>query len=300
MTHQKLVIGFIGLGHMGGPMAKNLIKKGFEVIGVDLNKDNLEEHKKHGGAIASSNMELAQKCDVIITMLPAGKHVHGVCAGENGLFKHAKKNTLFIDCSSIDVATAQLLAKLAQEHHHVMVDAPVSGGTVGADAGTLTFIVGGEKEGFERAKSILEHMGKKIVHTGLNGTGVACKICNNMLLGISMVGVCEAFNLGKKLGIDPKVLFDICSTSTGQCWSLNTNCPEPNILPNAPSSHNYEPGFGVALILKDLKLSQEAAHKIGAATPLGAMATEIYELVKQHGHEGKDFSIVLPWLHDKK
>lgn len=292
-------IGFIGLGHMGGPMARNLIKHGHRVIGYDLVDSNLQQHQQAGGEIAHSLAELAKQAEIIITMLPAGQHVQSVCLGIDGLFAHAKSGTLFIDSSSIDVATSRALADAAKQQQHQMIDAPVSGGMKGAEAGTLTFMVGGEQKDFTRAKPLLECMGKNIFHAGANSTGQAAKICNNMLLGISMIGVCEAINLAEKLGLSAQTFFDIATTSSGQCWSLSQYCPAPGPVPTSPANNHYQPGFAAAMMLKDLKLSQNAAQQNNISTPLGALATELYELFNQQGFSNKDFSGIIAFLQGK-
>ena len=292
-------IGFIGLGHMGGPMAKNLVQKGNTVIGFDLIESHLNLFETAGGKIAVSMGALAEQCEIIFTMLPASAHVQKVCLGTEGLFAQAKPHTLIVDSSSIDVATARSLAEKAKEHRLSMLDAPVSGGMKGAEAATLTFIVGGDKTDFERAKPILEQMGKNIFHAGINGTGQAAKICNNMMLGISMIGISEAFNLAEKLGLDPQIFFNIASVSSAQCWSLTSYCPAPGPVPTSPANHHYHPGFTTAMMLKDLKLSQTAAQQTDTATPLGAHATELYAHFSQQGFGEKDFSGIIAFLQGK-
>lgn len=292
-------IGFIGLGHMGGPMSQNLIKKGYRVIGFDLTPTALTAHQQAGGETATSIAQLAQQSDVIFTMLPTSQHVQAVCENPDGIFANAKPHTLLIDSSSIDVATSRALAKTAIQHQLVMIDAPVSGGMAGAQAGTLTFMVGGEAQNFARAKPILEAMGKHIFHAGANGNGQAAKICNNMLLGISMIGTCETFNLAESLGLDARTFFEICSVSSGQCWSLTQYCPAPGPVPTSPANRNYEPGFTAAMMLKDLKLSQNEALQHNIDTPLGALATALYALFNENGHAQKDFSGIIRFLHAK-
>jgi 3-hydroxyisobutyrate dehydrogenase len=229
-------------------------------------------------------------------MLPAGAHVRSVYLGDDGLIATAAKGTLMIDCSTIDVATAREVIAAATAAGHAMIDAPVSGGVGGAEAGTLTFMVGGADEAFERAKAILEAMGKNIVHAGGAGNGQAAKICNNMLLGISMIGTCEAFALAEKLGLDHQKLFDISSKASGQNWSLTTYCPVPGPVPTSPANRDYQPGFAVSMMLKDLRLAQEAAAKAGASTPLGAEAAALYALYENAGHGGADFSGIIRML----
>jgi len=280
-------IAFIGLGNMGGPMAANLVKAGHKVIGFDLSEASRNQTKADGAAIAGSAAEAAKGAEVVITMLPAGKHVLAVWTEILGAMT---KGALIIDCSTIDVESAKQAHALAAKHGMASVDAPVSGGTGGAKGATLTFMCGGEPQAFAAAKSVLEAMGKKIVHCGGAGAGQAAKICNNMILGISMIAVSEAFALGEKLGLSHQALFDVASTSSGQCWSLTTYCPVPGPVPTSPANNDYKPGFATALMLKDLRLSQEASSAAGAATPLGKHAEQIYEAFEQAGHGGVDFS----------
>jgi len=280
-------IAFIGLGNMGGPMAANLVKAGHKVVGFDLSEASRNQTKADGAAIAGSAAEAAKGAEVVITMLPAGKHVLAVWTEILGAMT---KGALIIDCSTIDVESAKQAHALAAKHGMASVDAPVSGGTGGAKGATLTFMCGGEPQAFAAAKSVLEAMGKKIVHCGGAGAGQAAKICNNMILGISMIAVSEAFALGEKLGLSHQALFDVASTSSGQCWSLTTYCPVPGPVPTSPANNDYKPGFATALMLKDLRLSQEASSAAGAATPLGKHAEQIYEAFEQAGHGGVDFS----------
>jgi 3-hydroxyisobutyrate dehydrogenase len=235
--------------------------------------------------------------DIIITMLPAGKHVLDAYSGSMNLLGIAKKGALFIDCSTIDIASARTASAAAEKVGMLSVDAPVSGGVGGAAGATLTFMVGGADEAFAKAKPVLEQMGKKIVHCGSAGTGQAAKICNNMILGISMIGVGEAFVLAKKLGLSEQALFDVASTSSGSCWSLNTYCPVPGPVPTSPANRDYAPGFAVDLMLKDLRLSQEASRASGAATPMGAAAAQLFELFAAQGHGGLDFSAIVTFLN---
>jgi len=280
-------IAFIGLGNMGGPMAANLVKAGHKVVGFDLSEASRNQTKADGAAIAGSAAEAAKGAEVVITMLPAGKHVLAVWTEILGAMT---KGALIIDCSTIDVESAKQAHALAAKHGMASVDAPVSGGTGGAKGATLTFMCGGEPKAFAAAKSVLEAMGKRIVHCGGAGAGQAAKICNNMILGISMIAVSEAFALGEKLGLSHQALFDVASTSSGQCWSLTTYCPVPGPVPTSPANNDYKPGFATALMLKDLRLSQEASSAAGAATPLGKHAEQIYEAFEQAGHGGVDFS----------
>lgn len=293
-------VGFIGLGNMGGPMAINLVKAGHKVIGFDLSDAAMATHAEAGGDRGTSVADLAAASDVIVTMLPAGKHVRQIYQGEGGILENAKPGTLLIDSSTIDVDSARAVSAASAEKGMPMVDAPVSGGVAGAAGGTLTFMVGGPDEAYDAAKPYLDIMGKTIVHAGGAGNGQAAKICNNMILGISMIGVSEAFVLGEKLGLDPQKLFDISSTASGQCWSLTSYCPVPGPLPSSPANRDYQPGFAAAMMLKDLKLAQEAASSAGAATPLGAEAASLYTLFCNSGGESLDFSGIVKFLrgHD--
>ncbi|HEV2504585.1 MAG TPA: 3-hydroxyisobutyrate dehydrogenase [Mesorhizobium sp.] len=286
-------IAFIGLGNMGNPMAANLVKAGHKVIGFDLVPENLALAKEHGLTIAEDGQSAVKEAEVAITMLPAGRHVLSVY-GE--ITPWAPKGALFIDSSTIDVESARKAHAIARENGLLSIDAPVSGGTGGAAAGTLTFMAGGSKEAFERAEPVLQPMAGRIVHCGEDGAGQAAKICNNMILGISMIGVAEAFVLGEKLGLSHQALFDVASTSSGQCWSLTTYCPVPGPVPASPANRDYKPGFAAALMLKDLKLSQEAAQTAGAATPLGAEAAQLYALFNAQDGGGTDFSGIINFL----
>ncbi len=286
-------IAFIGLGNMGGPMAANLVKAGHAVKGFDLSAEILRSAEASGISPASSLADAVAGADAIVTMLPKGAHVLSVW-GE--LASLAKAGTLLIDCSTIDVESARKAHQLADGVDCLSLDAPVSGGTGGAAAGTLTFMAGGSDAAFAAARPLLEAMGKKIVHCGGNGAGQAAKICNNMILGISMIGVCEAFALGEKLGLSHQALFDVASTSSGQCWSINTYCPVPGPVPTSPANNDYKPGFAAALMLKDLKLAQEAALAAGAVTPLGAEAAQLFDLFEKQGHGGRDFSAIIEML----
>jgi 3-hydroxyisobutyrate dehydrogenase len=288
-------IAFIGVGHMGGPMARNLLKAGHDVSAFDLDSAALDSVAKAGARGAASANDALVDADCIITMLPAGRHVLRVYL-EDGVLAHAKRGALLVDSSTIDVDAAKSVHAAAHDAGFAFVDAPVSGGTGGAEAGTLTFMCGAEASAFERARPILEAMGKKIVLAGGAGAGQAAKICNNMLLAISMIGTCEAFALGEKLGLDPQKLFDIASTSSGQCWSLSTYCPVPGPVPTSPANRGYTGGFAAGLMLKDLKLSQAAAQSSGAATPLGAAALQLYAMFAAQGHETTDFSGIIRML----
>ncbi|MFN7008628.1 MAG: 3-hydroxyisobutyrate dehydrogenase [Allorhizobium sp.] len=286
-------IAFIGLGNMGGPMAANLVKAGHAVRGFDLSAEILRNAEASGVTPATSVEEAVNGADAVVTMLPKGAHVLSVWSALAAL---AKAGTLLIDCSTIDVESARKAHQLADGAHCLSLDAPVSGGTGGAAAGTLTFMAGGSDAAFAAARPLLEAMGKKIVHCGGNGAGQAAKICNNMILGISMIGVCEAFALGEKLGLSHQALFDVASTSSGQCWSISTYCPVPGPVPTSPANNDYRPGFAAALMLKDLKLAQEAALAAGAATPLGAEAAQLFDLFDKQGHGGRDFSAIIEML----
>ena len=285
-------IGFIGLGNMGGPMAANLLKPGHEVTGFDLAKPALDALAKAGGKPASSATAAVAGAEMIVTMLPAGPHVRQVYTGEGGLLAAAKPGALLIDSSTIDVESARAVAKAAAERGFDMLDAPVSGGVGGAAAGTLTFMVGGSEAGFARALPLLQAMGKTIVHAGPSGNGQAAKICNNMILGISMIAVSEGFALAEKLGLDWQRLFDISSKSSGQCWSMTNYCPAPGPVPAAPSNRDYQAGFTADMMLKDLKLAQQAAQAAGATTPLGAEAAALFQMLVNNGLGPKDFSAV--------
>ncbi|MCW2309323.1 3-hydroxyisobutyrate dehydrogenase [Rhodobium gokarnense] len=293
-------IGFIGLGNMGGPMAANLVKAGHEVSGIDLSEAARERFAEAGGSIAASVPELVAGADVVVTMLPAGRHVEDVYCSPDGVLAHARPESLLIDSSTIDVATARRVAEAAAAAGMMMVDAPVSGGVGGAEAGTLTFMVGGPDTAFAAAKPFLDIMGKSIVHAGGAGNGQAAKICNNMILGISMIGVSEAFVLAEKLGLDKQKLFEVSSTASGQCWSLTTYCPVPGPVPTSPANRDYQAGFTAAMMLKDLKLSQDAAMANSAATPLGAEAAALYSLFCNSGAEGTDFSGIINFLRGKE
>ena len=289
-------LGFIGLGNMGGPMAANLVRAGHAVSGYDLVPAALDAARAAGIAIAESPKAAVAGAEMVFTMLPAGAHVLSVMTD---VVPHAAAGTVFVDCSTIDVASARSVHAAAEAAGMRSVDAPVSGGVGGATAGTLTFMAGGAAESFALAKPLLEAMGKKIVHCGTAGSGQAAKICNNMLLGISMIGVSEAFVLAEKLGLSHQALFDVASTSSGQCWSLTTYCPVPGPVATSPANNGYKPGFAAALMLKDLNLSQEAAAASGADTELGRHATEIYTRFAEEGHAGSDFSAIIQAIRQR-
>ncbi|HEY2447032.1 MAG TPA: 3-hydroxyisobutyrate dehydrogenase [Rhizomicrobium sp.] len=288
-------IGFIGVGHMGGPMARNLVKAGHEVTVYDLAAEVLDPVVMAGARGAASAAEAVRDAETVITMLPTGHDVRGVYLG-SGILAQAPKTTALIDCSTIDMESAHAVHEAAAKAGFDFLDAPVSGGVGGAEAGTLTVMCGGTERAFERARPILERMGKRIVLAGGAGAGQAAKICNNMLLAVSMIGTCEAFVLAEKLGLDTQKLFDIASNSSGQCWSLTTYCPVPGPVPSAPSNRDYKGGFAAQLMLKDLKLSQAAAQGAGAPTPLGAEATQLYSLFTARGHGNLDFSGIIRML----
>jgi 3-hydroxyisobutyrate dehydrogenase len=289
-------IGFIGLGNMGLPMAQNLIKAGHSVAGFDVQEDAIEKLAGSGGRVARSLADACRDAEIVITMLPAGEQVREVYLEGDGVLAAAAPGTLLIDSSTIDVETARAVAQAAGEKGLAMVDAPVSGGVAGAQAATLTFMVGGRDEAFARARPVLENMGKTIVHAGGPGNGQAAKICNNMILGASMIVVCEAFLLAEKLGLDAQKLFDISSKSSGQCWSMTSYCPVPGLVPTSPANRDYQAGFTAAMMLKDLKLSQAAARATRATTPLGAGATAVYERFVESAGAGIDFSGIIRYL----
>ena len=286
-------IGFIGLGNMGGPMAANLLKAQHKVTGYDVAAGPVSSLELQGGKAASSVADAAAAGDIIVTMLPAGPQVRAVYLGPNGIIAKAKKGALLLECSTIDVETARLVAEEAKKAGLEMLDAPVSGGVMGAQGGTLTFMVGGTNEAFAKGRPILANMGRTIVHAGPSGSGQIAKICNNMMLAVSMIGVCEGFALAEKLGLPAQTLWDICSTSTSQCWAMNNYCPMPGPVPAAPSNRGYPAGFTAANMLKDLRLSQAAAGQAAAATPMGAAAANFYQLFVDGGKGALDFSAIM-------
>jgi 3-hydroxyisobutyrate dehydrogenase len=294
-------IGFIGLGNMGGPMAANLVKAGHVVTGFDLNPAALEALTKAGGHVAASAREAVAGAAVVITMLPAGEHVREVFLHQGGIIDVVRDDKpLLIDCSTIDVDSARVVAAAAEEAGLMMLDAPVSGGTLGAQNGTLTFMVGGSEDAFAAGKPILEGMGKNIFLAGGPGAGQAVKICNNMMLAINMVGVSEGFILAEKLGLDWGKVHAICGTATSNSWALSSYCPAPGPAPAAPSNRDYAPGFMTKLMVKDVRLSQAAADSVGAPTPLAAQALGFYEKAMEAGDGDKDFSVVFRWLAGQK
>lgn len=292
-------IAFIGLGNMGGPMAENLVKAGHEVHGFDLSADALSGFKNIGGITASSAAEAVERSQVVITMLPAGKHVEAVYCGQDGLIAAAQVGTLFLDSSTIDVDTARKVATAAKNAEMLMMDTPVSGGVAAAVSGGLTFMCGGSEAAFETAKPILNIVGGNIIHAGDSGAGQAAKICNNMMLGIQMISVCEGFAMADALGLDRQKLFDISSAASGQCWSLTTYCPVPEPIATTPANNDYKPGFAVAMMLKDLRLAADAAEAAGVNTQIGQKAKELYQAMSDAGLDNKDFSAYFEFLSQK-
>jgi 3-hydroxyisobutyrate dehydrogenase len=287
-------IGFIGLGNMGGGMAANLVKHGHAVRAFDLSADALARAAEAGCAVAETAETAVADAEVLVTMLPSGKHVDGVYGAH--VLGQAPASALLIDCSTIDVATARSVAEAARAKGYAMVDAPVSGGIGGANAGTLTFMVGGADADFARAEPLLACMGKAVIHAGEAGAGQAAKICNNMILGATMVATCEAFALAEKLGLDLQRFFDISSVSSGQSWSMTTYCPVPGVGPQSPADNGYQGGFAAGLMLKDLNLAMAAASDANALTPMGLRATEVYERFVEGGGGTRDFSAVIETL----
>ena len=287
-------VAFIGLGNMGGGMAANLAKAGHDVRAFDLSQDALDKAKAAGCLPVTSAAEAVEGAEAIVTMLPAGSHVEGVYADD--VFGRAQPSAILIDCSTIDVATARRVAEAAAAKGLTAVDAPVSGGIAAANGGTLTFMVGGSAEGFDRAQPYLAQMGKAVIHAGASGSGQAAKMANNMLLGATMIATCEAFRLAERLGLDPQTFYDISSVSSGQSWSMTSYCPVPGVGPETPADRDYQGGFAAALMLKDLRLAMQAADEAGASTPLGAHAAQLYEAFVADGHGGTDFSGIIKTL----
>ncbi len=284
-------IAFIGLGNMGGPMAANLVKAGHAVAGYDLSALALDAARLAGVETVASSEAAAARAEVVITMLPAGRHL--VEAYRGGLVAAAPRGALFIDCSTVDVASSRAAHDLAKGCGHASVDAPVSGGVGGAVAGTLTFMAGGDRAALERAAPILESMGRRIVACGGPGAGQVAKMCNNMILGISMIAISEAFVLGEAHGLDHQALFDVASTSSGQCWALTNHCPVPGPVPSSAANFGYKPGFATALMVKDLTLARDAADAVGAETPLGHRAQALYAAFAEGGHAALDYSAII-------
>ena len=289
-------IAFIGLGHMGGGMAPNLVKAGHEVRAFDLSEEALSKACEQGCGRAGSTEEAVKDAEVVITMLPAAKHVLDVYRGQ--VFGYAPPSALLIDCSTIDVGSARAVEEEASAKGYEMVDAPVSGGIAAAAGGTLAFMVGGSNEAFAKAKPFIDPMAKAVIHAGGPGAGQAAKICNNMILGATMAVTCEGFVLAQKLGLDPQVFFDISSQASGQSWSMTSYCPVPGVGPKTPADNDYEGGFAAALMLKDLKLAEEAAQSVGAYTPMGGEAEELYQRFVDRGGGNKDFSGIIKMIDD--
>jgi 3-hydroxyisobutyrate dehydrogenase len=290
-------VAFIGLGNMGGGMAANLAKAGHDVRAFDLSPEALDRAREKGCSPVESAAEAVADADAVVTMLPAGKHVRDVY--EASVFGKAPAGAILIDCSTIDVTTAREESAKASAQGYEMVDAPVSGGIAAADAGTLTFMVGGSEDGFAKARPYLDVMGKAVIHAGGPGAGQAAKICNNMLLGASMIATCETFVLAEKLGLDLQTFFNISSQASGQNWSMTSYCPVPGVGPETPADRNYEGGFATALMLKDLRLAMEAAESVDAYTPMGSQAEELYTRFLELGGDGKDFSAIIKMIAAK-
>lgn len=293
-------IAFIGLGHMGGPMATNLLKAGQDLTVFDLSSSAVQSLASEGAQAASSVKEAVQGADVVITMLPEGKHVRSVYLGPDGIFENVSSKALLIECSTTDMATSRLMHSEAEARGITLLDAPVSGGVGGAKAGTLTFMVGGSESGFECAKPILENMGKNIIHCGDSGCGQAAKICNNMVLGATMIATSEAFNLAGKLGLSVEKFFEVASQSSAQSWSMTSYCPVPGPVPTSPANRDYEAGFTAAMMLKDLKLAVDAAQSSSSSCPMGAEAMSLYSLFCANGGGNKDFSGIISWISGKQ
>jgi 3-hydroxyisobutyrate dehydrogenase len=289
-------IGFIGLGNMGAPMAANLLKAGHQVTGFDIVAGRAEALRTKGGRASATMAEAAAAGEIVITMLPAGPDVRSVYLGSSGVLAHAHRHALLIDCSTIDVETGRAVGAAAADAGFEMLDAPVSGGVVGAQTAGLTIMVGGDPTAFERGQPILAAMGRTIVHAGPAGNGQAAKICNNMILGASMIAVCEAFSLAERLGLAAQTLFDISAKSSGQCWALTSYCPVPGPVPASPANRGYAPGFTAAMMLKDLRLAQQAAGASAAPTPLGAAAANLFQLFVDEGAGGLDFSAIYRFI----
>ena len=289
-------IGFIGLGNMGAPMAANLVRAGHQVTGFDTAAGRIDALAAKGGTAAATAAEAVAAGETVITMLPAGPDVRLIYLGDGGILAQARRDALLIDCSTIDVESARAVAAAASDAGFDMLDAPVSGGVVGAETAGLTFMVGGNAQAFERARPLLTAMGRTIVYAGPAGNGQAAKICNNMILGISMIAVCEAFALAERLGLAAQTLFDISAKSSGQCWALTSYCPVPGPVPASPANRDYVAGFTAAMMLKDLRLAQQAAGGSAAATPLGAAAANLYQLFVDEETGGLDFSAIYRFI----
>ncbi|KAI8737989.1 3-hydroxyisobutyrate dehydrogenase, mitochondrial [Biomphalaria glabrata] len=296
---QETPVGFVGLGNMGGHMARNLLKKGYPVIAFDVSKDTLSTLKNDGAVVAESPAEVAANVSHLVSMLPASAEVQEVYGGKKGILSTVKKGTLLLDSSTIDPSVSQQVAALAEKQGATFMDSPVSGGVNAARDGILTFMVGGPEASFAQAKALLDNMGKNVVYCGPVGTGQAAKICNNMLLAISMIGTSETMNLGIRLGLDPKLLAKILNMSSGRCWSSEVYNPVPGVVPGVPSSNDYKGGFGSALMAKDLGLAQNAATNTKSPTPLGSLAHQIYRTMCNQGYSGKDFSSAFLFLQEQ-
>jgi 3-hydroxyisobutyrate dehydrogenase len=299
---EKHTVAFLGLGHMGGPMAANLVRAGYRVAGFDVVPAALQSAEAQGIPVAASAVGALAGADVVLTMFPGGQQVldaYRGSAGQPGLLEAAAPGTLFLDCSTINVDEAREAARLVIEAGHRSVDAPVSGGVVGAEAGTLTFMVGGDARDVEDLRPPLEVMGKRVVHCGAHGAGQAAKVCNNLILGVSMIAVSEAFVLGEKLGLSHQALFDVASAASGQCWALTTNCPVPGPVPTSPANRDYQPGFAGALMAKDLNLAVNALRSTGVAGRMGPLAAEIYDMFAAEGGAGRDFSAIITDIRKK-
>lgn len=289
-------VGFIGLGNMGGPMAKNLVEAGYAVRGFDVVPAAVEAAAQSGIDIAASAAEAAAGVPVVVTMLPAGVQVREVLMEDGGVIAATDPGTLIIDCSTIDVTTARAAHEAVAEAGRMMLDAPVSGGVAGADAGTLTFMVGGSEQAYAAGEPYFQVMGRTIVHAGGPGNGQVAKVCNNMILGVSMIAISEAFNLGEKLGLEPQKLFDISSKASGSCWAMLNHLPVPGIVETSAANRDFKPGFAAAMMQKDLKLAQDAAATAGVATPLGADATALYTMFVNAGHGTLDYSAIIKMI----
>ena len=290
-------IGFVGLGRMGAHMARNLVKAGHQVVAYDILPAAVDAVVASGATAAFSSAAAARDADVVITMLPAGEHVRDAWLGQGGLMKAARADALLMDCSTIDVATAREVAAAAGRP---FLDAPVSGGVMGAEAGTLTFMVGGSAEALERARPILEAMGRTIVHCGEAGAGQVAKLCNNMMLAATMAVTSEAFVMAEKLGLPAQALYDVCSKSTAMSWALNSYCPVPGPVPGSPANRGFAPGFTAALMRKDLGLAQQAAKDAGVDTPVGALALALFDRLIEAGGGEKDFSAIITLIREGK
>lgn len=289
-------IGFIGLGNMGSGMAANMVKAGHEVFAFDLNSDAVKALEAKGAKAAESLADAVRGAEAIVTMLPAGQHVRSVYEGDDGILELADRKAILMDCSTIDVESARAVAAEADKKQMAFVDAPVSGGVAAAEGGTLTFMVGGSQASFDKAEPFLDAMGKAVIRAGDAGAGQAAKICNNMLLAITMIGTCEAMNLAQKLGLDPQNFFNIASQASGQSWSLTSYCPVPGPVPAAPSNRDYKPGFAAPMMLKDLRLAMQAAERVDASTPLGRRAENLYSVFNESGGNQLDFSGIIKML----